>query len=157
MLTTLTYEYLVFMLSLSLSHENQWYRVRLISFWMTIELLTLFLGFPCTQGRFRICFWNCLCSVGLPKTRDHHFLAIHSALTSFQTSSSSCHGHCCDWNSCRLFSLDYVYISPDHTFNHPQSPFSLLHQLLWWRLRQRRDKQRVLRSHQCNNPYESTL
>ena len=54
----------------------------------------------------------------------------HSALTSFQTSSSSCNGHCCDWNSCRLFSLDYVYISPDHTFNHPQSPFSLLHQLL---------------------------
>jgi len=54
----------------------------------------------------------------------------HSALTSFQTSSSSCHGHCCDWNSCGLVFLDYVYISPDHTFNHPQSPFSLSHQLL---------------------------
>ena len=75
MLITLTYEYLVFMLSLSLSHENEWYRVRLISFRMTIELLTLFLGFPCTQSQLRICFWNCLCSVGLPKTRDHHFLA----------------------------------------------------------------------------------
>jgi len=61
MLITLAYEYLVFMLSLS--HENEWYQVRLILFQVAAALLTLFLGLPCTRGWVRICFWNCLYSL----------------------------------------------------------------------------------------------